>query len=297
MRIWYQTMSDITRYANYGEALRRRAEGIVRPDTEIEVHGVAPGTYGELPPSEVSIHPFAHHVLLDQVIANAIQAEQSGCDVMAMGSYSEPHLRVIRSAVDIPVVSLAEATLLVGCSVAQRIGLITNTPQVAWMVDHLIDNHHLRERTLAVRSIEPGLTEDDLSIAADDAKRVIEPFLATAREVIAQGADVIIPAEGFLSQVLSENEVRELDGVSIVDCVAVTMAYAELMGSLRRATGLHVGRRWEYLKADADITRLLSEHAGRTPLSAAQLGRGARRPDGVGFSQEARPQGPERRPR
>jgi allantoin racemase len=265
MRIWYQTMSDITRYAGYGEALQRQAEAILRPDTEIEVHGVAPGTYGELPPGEVLIYPLAHHLLLDQVIANAIQAEQSGCDVMAMGSYSEPHLRVIRSAVDIPVVSLAETTLLVGCSVARRIGLITNTLQVAWLVDHLIDHHHLRERTLPVRSVEPGLTEDDLASAANDANRVIEPFLAAARGVIAQGADVIIPAEGVLSQLLSDNEVREVDGVSVMDCVAVTMAYAEMMGSLGQATGLHAGRRWEYRKAGTDIARLLAGQAGRTP--------------------------------
>ena len=74
MRIWYQTMADISRYPEYGDALRRRAAAILRSDTEVDVHGVAAGTYAELPPSSVSIHPLAYHVLLDQVIGNAVIA-------------------------------------------------------------------------------------------------------------------------------------------------------------------------------------------------------------------------------
>ena len=272
MRIWYQTMADISRYPEYGDALRRRAAAILRSDTEVDVHGVAAGTYAELPPSSVSIHPLAYHVLLDQVIGNAIAAEREGCNVMALGSYSEPHLRIIRSAVNIPVVSLAESTLLTAMTLARRIGLVTITKPVGWMIEHHIDAHGLRDRTAPMRIIEPEVSEDDLIASIAAPGKLIAAFRETALRVIDDYADVIIPAEGILSQVLSDNGVTSIEGVSVMDCVAVTLAHAEMMGVLHAATGLIQGRRWEYpMVSDAIRTRLV-EHAASTPLSSSKLG-------------------------
>jgi allantoin racemase len=272
MRMWYQTMADISRYPAYGEALRSRAAGLLRPGTEVDVHGVQPGTYGELPPGRVSNHPLAYHVLLDQVVGNAIQAEREGCDVVVLGSYSEPHLRVIRSAVDIPVVSLAETTLLTGCQLAKKIGLVTVTHGIAWMVDHIVDNHQLRARTVPIKVTRPELDEDALVAALAEPDKVVELFVEASREAIAEYADVIIPAEGIFSQLLADRGIREIDGVSVMDCVAVTMLEAEKMAILHKETGLIQGRRWEYPKVDAVREQLLVQHAGRIPLSAARLG-------------------------
>ncbi|MBM9468763.1 aspartate/glutamate racemase family protein [Nakamurella leprariae] len=272
VRMWYQSMADLSRYPAYGDTLRRRASSLLRPGTEVDVHGAEPGTYGELPPASVSNHPLAYHVLLDQVVGNAIRAEREGCDVMVLGSYSEPHLRVIRSAVDIPVVSLAETTLLTGCQLARRIGLVTVTAGIAWMIDHIVDNHSLRDRTVPVQVTDPEVLEDDLVAALDEPDRIIELFVAAARRAIAQFADVIIPAEGIFSQLLADRGIREIDGVSVMDCVAVTLLEAEKMALLHAETGLIQGRRWEYPKVDAVREQLLVQHADRIPLSAAQLG-------------------------
>lgn len=270
MRIWYQSMADISRYPGYASALADRATGLLRPDTTVEVHGVAAGTYGDLPPTAVSIHPLAYHVLLDQVVGLAIRAEREGFDVMALGSFSEPHLRVIRSAVDIPVVSLAESTLLTGCMLARRVGIVTVTPHIRWMIEHLVDGHALRERVAPIRVLEPAFSEDDLAQAQEDPARLLAAFTAAARDVIDRDfADVVVPAEGILSQMLADLGVREIDGVSVMDCAAVTLTHAEMMGTLHRATGLGPGRRWEYLYPDAALRARLRDHAGQHPLSTA----------------------------
>ena len=271
MRIWYQTMADVSRYPKYAEALRARASGLLRPDTEVDVHGVATGTYGELPPGNVSIHPLAYHVLLDQVVGNAIRAEREGFDVVALGSYSEPHLRVIRSAVDIPVVSLAEATMLTGCTLGRKVGIVTTTKSIQWMIEHLVDNHHLRERIAPIRVTDPEFTEDDLRDALVDPKPLIAAFEAAARASIDDFADVLIPGEGIFSQILADNGVRSVDGVSVMDCQAVTLLSAETMAILHRTTGLIQGRRWEYLKPGPEINELIRAHAGNLQLSGAQL--------------------------
>lgn len=271
MRIWYQTMADVSRYPTYAEALRARASGLLRPDTEVVVHGVTAGTYGELPPGNVSIHPLAYHVLLDQVVGNAIRAEREGFDAVILGSYSEPHLRVIRSAIDIPVVSLAETTLLVGCTLGKRVGVVTSTKSIQWMIEHIVDNHHLRGRITPIRVTDPEFTEDDLRDALVDPRKLIAAFESAARACIDDFADVLIPGEGIFSQVLADNKVSCVDGVSVMDCQAVTLLTAEMMSILHRTTGLIQGRRWEYLKPNAEISELIRNHADNLQLSGAQL--------------------------
>lgn len=264
-------MTDIARYPAYGDALKRTAAEVTRPDTIVDVRGVAPGTYGDLPPAAVSIHPFASHTLLDQVVGHAIRAEEEGYDVFVLGSYSEPFLRTTRSAVDIPVVSLAETTMLTGCSVAARVGIVTITKSVRWVIEHHLDYHQLRGRFTPVRTVEPELLEDELENAFDDPRPVIDAFTLAARRCIDDFADVVIPAEGLFTQVLVQAGIREIDGVSVMDCVAVTALQAEAMALLHRHTGLIQGRRWEYPLVPPGIRAQLRKHAAENPLSASRL--------------------------
>ena len=55
------------------------------------------------------------------MIENAIKAEREGYDAFVLGSFSEPFLREIRSAVDIPVASVVESSVLVGCSLGHYV--------------------------------------------------------------------------------------------------------------------------------------------------------------------------------
>src|SRR3546814_8561904 len=49
---------------------------------------------------------FVYHRAVDQIIDYAIHAERDGFDAFVVGSFSEPMLRVMRSAVDIPVIGI-----------------------------------------------------------------------------------------------------------------------------------------------------------------------------------------------
>ena len=268
MRIWYQTMTDVGEYPPYRDALLAHAKVVLGSEVEVDVNGVRPGTYGGRPPIEVLKYPYGYHVLLPQVVENVRRAEADGYDAVALGSYSEPFLREARSAVDIPVASMAESTLLVACSVAARAALITVTDEIAWMAEHLVDKHHLRDRVACIRRVDPPVNETELVAMFDDPAPFVERFSADARAAIAERADVIIPAEGVLNELLFAAGLREVDGVSIMDCVGVTLCYAQLLARLHSTTGLHPGRRWEYPKAPDPITEHLD--AVRTSLHDPQ---------------------------
>jgi Asp/Glu/hydantoin racemase len=271
LRLWYQSMSDVAQYPEYREAIGKHARAVLDPSTEIEINGVRPGTYGGLPPVEVLKYPYAYQVLLEQVIGNCISAEAKGFSAIVLGSYSEPFLREIRCAVDIPVVSLAESTLLVACSVSAKAGLVTVNEDIRWMAERLITKHHLEARVAGVWVLEPAVNEHELVAAFADPKAVMDNFTAAARIAIANRADVILPAEGVLNELLVANQLREIDGVSVMDCVGVNLLYAEMMANLRIRTGLAVGRRWEYPMADPGVRELLRQHAATVPLSAASI--------------------------
>jgi allantoin racemase len=71
--------------------------------------------------------------------------------------------------------------------------------------------------------------------------------------LVAQGADVIIPAEGVLNVALVRNGVRAVAGAPVLDSYGSLIALAETMVRLRRASGLGVSRAGGYAKPPAAV--------------------------------------------
>lgn len=260
LRIWHQSMTVLGDFPTYEAALQKHLRRVVDDDTEVVLHGVRPGTYGSLPPVDALFYPLAFHTLLSQVIDHAAQAQADGFDAIALASYTEPFLRQLRAAVDIPVASMGESTLLVACSVARRSAIVTVSPEIGWMAEGIVRDHQLEPRLAGVYSLQPAMNEHALVAAFEEPEEFRSAFDAAAHAAIADHADVIIPGEGVLNELLFSLGVRELEGVSVMDSVAVTVLHAEMLAKLQRRTGLHAGRRWEYPKLDVETTALL--HSG-----------------------------------
>src|SRR5437867_1373711 len=103
MRIWHQSSTEIDGLGVYKRALEAHAAKILGGEGRIEVHGIPAGRYRGRAPSDALGNPFVHHLVLEPVLSNAVRAEQDGFDAFVIGSFSEPFLREVRSAVDIPV--------------------------------------------------------------------------------------------------------------------------------------------------------------------------------------------------
>lgn len=253
MRIWHQSMTELDALPEYRATMQAHADAVTARGTEIAIHGLPQGSYGGLSPSDVLGYPYAYHVILGHAIEAAYEAERQGYDAYVVGSYSEPFLREIRSVVDIPVASMAESTFLVACSLGKYQALITNTSGIARIVKNQVDKHGLRERVLGVYVIDPPLNEAALARAYRDAGELTAGFTNTAAQAIEAGADVVIPAEGVLCELLYANGVNRVGDVPVLDSLGVCWHYAEMLVKLWRNTGLRVGRRWEYPRPDAPL--------------------------------------------
>jgi hypothetical protein len=101
MRLWHQSMIVLEDLPAYKSRIQRHARKVLRPDTELVLHGLAPDTYpSNYPGDDISYRAlFAMHSL--QWMAYAWKAQREGFDGFAMCTMADPMLREIRSIVTV----------------------------------------------------------------------------------------------------------------------------------------------------------------------------------------------------
>lgn len=257
VRLWHQSTTELSRDAPYGRALLRRARHVLGDQVAIDPFGLPPGSYHGRSVSRANANAFAYHRILDKMIDNAIEAEHQGYDGYVIGSYSEPHLKEIRSAIDIPVTSILETTLLVGCSLGTKLGFITTSPDVVRMIEKAIAFHQMEPRIGAILSLDPPLQGAGLHSAFAEPEPLLDSFQAAAEQAIIQGADVIIPAEGIIAVILSECGLTRFQDAPVMDVFGVTWSYALMLANLRATARLGMTRRGWYGRPDPELIQLL----------------------------------------
>jgi len=202
MRIWYQSMTQLATLTNYRKALEEHAKKYCSEGTQIVFNGVSEENYHGRMPAEVLQYSYAKLILQTEVIDICRAAEKNKFDAVILGSFSEPFLPEIRSLLNIPVISMPECTLLVACSMAEKFALTTLAPANVKRVKALVKRHGLESRVSGYYSLAHPVDEDILNVAIKKPKQVVADFLATAEQAKADGADLIVPAEGVLNLII-----------------------------------------------------------------------------------------------
>jgi allantoin racemase len=253
MRIWHQSVADLSGQPAYHAKLEEHVRAVASETVTVDLHGLPAGSYGSYTTTDVLGSPFLYHMLYRQVIDYARQAESEGYDAFVVGSYSEPFVREMRAVVDIPVVTIGESCMLVACSLGKKQALISSVPAVARIVDDHVDAYGLRSRVSTVCSVGPMMDELKFNAGWANPHDIVDRFTDLAIGAVEGGADVIVPAEAVLSELLRTNDITSIRGAPVLDTVGVTWRYAEMMVSLWEKTGLRVGRAWEYARPHAEL--------------------------------------------
>lgn len=253
MRLWYQSMTALEHLANYREAVQEHAARVCSPGVEVSANGVSPALYENRTPADVLKYPYAKLIAQHEVIDIARKAEQDGFDAIILGSFSEPFLPEIRSLLDIPVVSMAEAALLVACSLAEQFTLVTLAPPNVKRLRALVRRHGFEGRVASVLPLSTPVDEAQLNEALKAPKAVADDFSAVAAQAIEGGVDVVVPAEGVLNLIVHRSGITTIGQATILDSVATALLYAELLVNLKRRVGIGVGRRWAYPKPPPEL--------------------------------------------
>jgi Asp/Glu/hydantoin racemase len=257
MRIWHQSYTDLSELPGYRNMLTEHAKRVCSPGTQVDVHGVAPGTFPEgLSPVDVIAFNWPNQLVAGQIVENAMRAEKEGYDAMAISCFVDPGLEEVRSLVDIPVVSACETALLVSSAVGRAFGLLTLDDTMVHEVGKLVYRYGYQERVTEIVPLDPPLNEYHVEKAFAGSQEFVDDFTRQARQLVANGADLIIPAENVLNICLVRNGVKDVEGTPVLDAYGALLGFAEMMVLLRERTGLQVTRTGAY----AQPPRQLVEH-------------------------------------
>jgi len=241
IRIWHQSFTVLSDLPAYEAALAAHFRKIARPETTLVMHGMRAGTYETEYPGTDIRHHVIQHLHASQFIAGALAAERDGFDAYAIMSIPDVGLTEARAVVDIPVVGYGESAMLTACTLGAKFGVITFIEDLPDLIADNVARYGLKERCAASRPAGFGF-HDVLAGFAQPAP-LISRFRESARALIRDGADVIIPGEAPLNVLLAINGVNRVDDCPVIDSIGATIKMAETLVDLRRSTGVAPSRK------------------------------------------------------
>ncbi|MBI2832580.1 MAG: hypothetical protein HYX79_10030 [Chloroflexi bacterium] len=231
MKIWCQAMTPYgydPALDSFGEIVERNCRRVLRADTELHIEGVPVAMKGTEKYASIQ----ALHQL--QALNNMLKAENEGYDAFAIICSHDPFLREGREMLSIPVVGITETSFHVASMLGDRFATIPTSYVLSEKYRRMSRSYGVQDRYLS-GPYTLGATEEEIIRAIKDPAPIVERFKNEARKAIADGASVLVPLPGFVSICLYRSGVTSLDGVLVMDPIAVTVKMAETMVDLKAA--------------------------------------------------------------
>ncbi|MDP2378571.1 aspartate/glutamate racemase family protein [Reyranella sp.] len=160
-------------------------------------------------------------------------AERRGTfDAAIVAAFGDPGLGGARELFDFPVVGMAEAAMLVACTLGRRFAIVSFAKALEPWFAEIVEWHGLSGRCAAIRTLDEAFQSID-DVQTEKEQVLIDLALGTVRN---DGADVVILAGAPLAGLA--NKIRERVPVPLVDGIqaAVTMAEGLVRLNPRKAT-------------------------------------------------------------
>src|SRR5688572_8440886 len=172
MRVWWQSSTPLhsKRMTDYRTHLVAHLESVKRPDTQITFSGVEDGSLALDFDAVVTLNSMAPGGVLHKIV----QADAEGYDVVAIGCMLDPALAEARELVDVPIVSLGEATLLFSCMLGQTVSGVAFSDKQALRYTRQAHDMGLRDRVIPFESL--GIDFPTLAAGFREPEPMVEGF-------------------------------------------------------------------------------------------------------------------------
>jgi allantoin racemase len=190
-------------------------------------------------PPHLEYHLYEHEAL-SGMLALMRDAEADGCGAGVIGCFYDGGLRELREALHMPVVGMAEASMMLACTLGHRFSIIVGRRK--W-IPKMSDNallSGLERRVASLRSVEMGIPD----VLADPGRFLDRVIEEGRRAVEEDGAEAIVLSE-ISSPAFWERARAELP-VPLVDPGVACWKWAELVADLYERVGLSHGKRFGY---------------------------------------------------
>lgn len=275
IRIWHQGFLELEASPGYREALQQHVGAVARPGTQVEVHGMPPGSFAGTTPAEVARHLVLSSAWTWDVVRSVVAGEQAGADAAVIGILQDLGLREAQTLVEIPVVGYGEVSMHLACQLGRRFAVLAFNPDLFPLLEDRIGEYGLAERVSGLHQI--GLDYAAVAGGFGDPAPVVAAFRDAAQRAVRAGADVLIPGQMVLSEILWAMGVREVEGAPVIDGMGACIVQAEALVQLRRVSGLGRSRRGHgWSRPPAELARRVL--GGLRPAGPDEVEAGATEP-------------------
>jgi Asp/Glu/hydantoin racemase len=166
------------------------------------------------------------------VFLEMLAERQGTCDAAICAAFGDPALGGARELFDFPVVGMAEAAMLVACTLGRSFSIVSFSKSLEPWFAEIVAWHGLTGRCASIRMLDGGFK------SIDDVQTEKEALLVElANRTVAQdAADVVIlagaPLAGLANKIADKVPVPLVDGIQ----AAVTMAEGLVRLRPRKAT-------------------------------------------------------------
>jgi allantoin racemase len=237
-KIWFQGATDRVHMAPYIAKVEAHLKAVLDPEFSATFHTTTPPA--------TTTHAITEFRVARNLIRNAVEAEKQGYAAMAITHFQDAGLAEVKSVVDIPVLGLGETTLLHGCTLGRKLGLVTINPVfIPWHEEQII-RYGLQQRVVGVRAVNATVKDFIDAFASRDASEKLRPLWEReCKTLLDAGADVIVPAGGLPMMLYGGSE---MEGAPVVNGITVIAKSAELAIKLRKHGVGIVSRRSNLVK-------------------------------------------------
>jgi Asp/Glu/hydantoin racemase len=166
-------------------------------------------------------------------VALEILAERQGqFDAAIMAAFGDPGLGGARELFPQPIIGLAEAGMLLACTLGRKFSIVTFATALEPWYRECVAMHGLEKRCSSIRALD-GAFKSITSVQEEKERLLIDMALSAVAE---NEADVVVLAGAPLAGLASK--VADRIPVPVIDCVGAAVKMAEAIGALapRKAT-------------------------------------------------------------
>jgi allantoin racemase len=243
----------------YVPLLRRNLDLVKREDTAITFRFCEWGNAG----MEPSFYCYLDHLSSPMIYHAAVRADEEGFDAVVINCFGDPMVWELRQAIDIPVVSIGESSMLLSALMGRKFGIVHISEYNIPGQEERIAKYGLKDRCAGIRPIDEPPAGQEAALL--DAHETIEAFTRAARKLISDGAEIIIPACSLMSPAMrlapgAESDfphgVTSIDSVPIADVLGDAIVLAEALASLKKAGSSWISRKLLYAQATPEAKRI-----------------------------------------
>ncbi len=118
----------------------------------------------------------------------AIKKHAADYDGVILSCYGDPGLHAAREISPVPVVGIAEASMLMACTVAHKFSIVTVIPRVKPMIENMVRLHGFETRCASIRTTPLSVLDCENDPTAAEREILRESKLAIAED----GAEAIL---------------------------------------------------------------------------------------------------------